>query len=75
MRHSTWKYFIKIFYKLYNSILCTEAVEYEQFDCLGTYDILSKIGKRKREFVCRGAKVKLRLIVLHSEKKMVRLIK
>ena len=36
------------------------ASEYKQFDCLGT---VSKIGKRKREFVSRGAEVKLRLIV------------
>ena len=42
------------------------ASEYKQFDCLGTYDTLSKIGKKKHEFVCRGAKVKLRLIVLHT---------
>ena len=38
--------------------------ENKQFDCSGAYDILSEIGKRKREFVCRGAEVKLRLIVL-----------
>ena len=35
------------------------ASEYKQFDCLGTYDTLSEIGKRKREFVYRGAGVKL----------------
>ena len=40
--------------------------EYKQFNCLGTYDTLSEIGKRKREFVYRGAKVKLRLIVLRT---------
>ena len=34
------------------------------FDCLGVYDTLSEIGKRKREFICWGAEVKLRLIVL-----------
>ena len=33
--------------------------EYKQFDCPGAYDTLSEIGKRKREFVCRGAEVKL----------------
>ena len=27
-----------------------------------TYDTLSQIGKRKREFVCQGAEVELRLI-------------
>ena len=32
----------------------------------GTYDTLSEIGKRKREFICRGAEVKLRLIVLRT---------
>ena len=42
------------------------ASEYKQFDCLGTYDTLSEIGKRKREFVYRGAEVKLRLIVLRT---------
>ena len=42
------------------------ASEYEEFDCLGTYDIISETGKGKREFVCRGAKVKLRLILLHT---------
>ena len=31
---------------------------------LGTYDTFSEIGKRKREFVCRGAEFKLRLIIL-----------
>ena len=30
--------------------------EYKQFDCPGAYDTLSEIEKRKREFVCRGAK-------------------
>ena len=50
-----------------NSILCTylgsqvdifkTAFEHKQFDCLGTYDILSEIGKRKREFVGRGVEV------------------
>ena len=40
------------------------AFEYEQFDCLDSYDTSSEIGQRKREFVCRGAEVKLRLIVL-----------
>ena len=30
----------------------------KQFDCLGTYDTLSKIGKRKREFVCLQAEDK-----------------
>ena len=40
------------------------ASEYKQFDCPGAYDTLSEIGKRKREFFCRGAEVKLRLIVL-----------
>ena len=42
------------------------ASEYKQFDCLGRYDSLSGIGKRKRKFVCRGAEVQLRLIVLHT---------
>ena len=42
------------------------ASEYTQFDCLGTYDTLSEIGKKKREFVCRGVEVKLRLIVLRT---------
>ena len=28
-----------------------------------TYDTLSEMGKRKREFVCRGAAVQLRLII------------
>ena len=34
--------------------------------CLGAYDILSEIRKRKCEFVCRGAEFKLRLIVLRT---------
>ena len=38
----------------------------KQLDCLGTYDTLSEIGKRKREFVCRGAEFKLRLIILRA---------
>ena len=42
------------------------ASEYKQFDCLGTYDTLSEIGKRRREFACRGAAVKLRLILLRT---------
>ena len=42
------------------------ASEYKQADCLGTYDTLSEIGKRKREFVCRGAKFKLRSIILRT---------
>ena len=42
------------------------ASEYKQFDCLGTDDTLSEIGKRKRESVCRRAEVKLRLIVLRA---------
>ena len=42
------------------------AFEYKQFDCLRTYDTLSETGKRKREFVCRGVEVKLRLIVLRT---------
>ena len=41
-------------------------VKYKKFDCLGTFDTLSDIGKRKREFVCREAEVKLRLIVLRT---------
>ena len=36
------------------------ASEYKHLDCLGTYDTLSEIGKRKREFVCRQAEFKLR---------------
>ena len=31
-----------------------------------TYDTLSEIGKRKREFICRGEEVKLSLIVLRT---------
>ena len=42
------------------------ASEYKQLDCLGAYDTLSEIRKRKREFVCRGAEFKLRLIVLRT---------
>ena len=42
------------------------ASESKQFDCLGKYDTLSEIGKRKREFVCRGVGVELRLIVLRT---------
>ena len=42
------------------------ASEYKQLNCLGTYDTLSEIGKRKREFVWRGAKFKLRLIILRT---------
>ena len=42
------------------------ASEYKQLDCLGTYDTLSEIGKRKREFVCREAVFKLRLIILRT---------
>ena len=43
------------------------ASEYKHvLDCLGTYDTLSEIGKRKREFVCQGAGIKLRLIVLRT---------
>ena len=42
------------------------ASDYKQLYCLGTYDTLSEIGKRKRELICRGAKVKLRLIVLRT---------
>ena len=38
--------------------------EYKQFDCLGA--TLSNIRKRKREFVYRGAEVKLRLILLRT---------
>ena len=34
------------------------ASEYKQFDCLGSYDTLSGIGKRKCDFVCRGAEFK-----------------
>ena len=34
--------------------------------CLSTYDTLSEKGKIKREFVCRGAEVKLRIIVLRT---------
>ena len=40
--------------------------EYKQFDYLSTYDTLSGIGKRKREFFCRGVEVKLRPIVLRT---------
>ena len=40
--------------------------EYKQLDCLGTYDTLSEIGKRKREFICQGAEVKLRLIIVRT---------
>ena len=39
---------------------------HKQFDCLDTYDTLSEMGNRKREFVCRGAEVELRLIVLRT---------
>ena len=39
---------------------------HKQFDSLGTYGTLSEKGKRKREFVYRGAKVKLRLIILRA---------
>ena len=42
------------------------ASEYKQFDCLGTYDTLSEIGNRKREFAWRGAELKMRLIVLRA---------
>ena len=42
------------------------ASEYKQLDCLGTYETLSEIGKRKREFVCRGAEFKLRLMILRT---------
>ena len=42
------------------------ACEYKQLDCLGTYDTFSEIGKRKREFVCREAELKLRLIILRT---------
>ena len=42
---------------------CKTASEYKQFDCLGTYDTSSETGKRS---VCRGAEVKLRLIVLRT---------
>ena len=42
------------------------AWKYKQSDCIGTYEALSEIGKRKRKFVCRGAKIKLRSIVLHT---------
>ena len=44
----------------------TASAEYKQFDCLGTYDTLSEIGKRKHKFVCRGEEVNLRLIVLRT---------
>ena len=57
---------MKGFKEAYNIILCTEAVKYKRLDCLGTYDTWSEIGKRKREFVCRGAEFKLRLIVLRT---------
>ena len=40
--------------------------EYKQLDCLGTYDTLSKTGKRKREFVRQEAEFKLRLIILRT---------
>ena len=33
---------------------------------ISAYDALSEIGKRKREFVCRGVEVKLRLIQLRT---------
>ena len=39
------------------------ASEYKQLDCLGIYDTLSEIGRRKREFVYREAEFKLRLII------------
>ena len=41
------------------------ASEYKQFNCLGTYDTLYGIEKRKRKFICREAGVKLCLIVIH----------
>ena len=51
---------------VYMRIQNLTASEYKQFDFLGTYNTLFKIGKRKREFVCRGGEVKLRLIVLRT---------
>ena len=39
---------------------------YEQLDCMGTYDTLTEIGKRKREFVYREAEFKLRSIILRT---------
>ena len=42
------------------------ASDYKQLNCLGAYDTLSEIGKKKREFVCRGAEFKLRLIILRT---------
>ena len=41
-------------------------VKYKQFGFLGTYDTLSEIVNRKREFVCRRAEVELRLTVLRT---------
>ena len=38
----------------------------EREDCLGTYDTLSELRKRKRENICRAAEVKLRLIVMRT---------
>ena len=51
---------------VYTGMQNLTASEYKQCDCLGTYDTLSKIGNRKPEFVCRGAEVELRLIVLRT---------
>ena len=44
----------------------SSASSYKQLNCLGAYNTLSAIRKRKREFVCRGAEFKLRLIVLRT---------
>ena len=47
---------------VYTRMQNSTASEYKQFDYRGTYNALSKIGKRKREFVCQRPEVKLRLI-------------
>ena len=47
--------------------LYSDASEYKYpLGGLGKYDTSSEIGKRKREFVCQWAEVKLRLIVLRT---------
>ena len=46
---------VDVFTGMHNLTEGKIASEYTKFDCLGTYDTVSEIGKRKREFVCRGA--------------------
>ena len=53
-------------YELKARAVKLHASRYKQFNCQGTINNLSEIGKRKHEFVCRGTEEKLSLIVLST---------